>query len=66
MQMVTIPVRCRDPDSLRRTLFEKHRIEVPVTRHGDHVFVRLSVQAYTTQHDLDALVTALSRETEPR
>jgi isopenicillin-N epimerase len=63
MQMVTIPVRCSNPDGLRRTLFDTYRIEVPVTRHGDQVFVRLSVQVYTTQAELDALVDALMRET---
>jgi isopenicillin-N epimerase len=62
-QMVTIPVRTSDADGLRKTLFEKHRIEVPVTRHGDQVFVRLSVQVYTTQDELDALVGALASET---
>jgi isopenicillin-N epimerase len=62
-QMLTIPVRCQDPEGLRKTLFEKHRIEVPLTRHGGQVFVRLSVQAYTTQDELDALVNALTRET---
>jgi isopenicillin-N epimerase len=66
-QMVTIPVRTSDADGLRKTLFDKHRIEVPVTRHvterGDQAFVRLSVQVYNTQDDLDALVTALASET---
>jgi isopenicillin-N epimerase len=61
--MVTIPVRTSDADGLRKTLFEKHRIEVPVTRRGDQVFVRLSVQVYTTQAELDALVDALTSET---
>jgi isopenicillin-N epimerase len=63
-QMLTIPVRTSDADGLRKTLFEKHRIEVPVTRHGNHVFVRLAVQVYNMQDDLDALVNALARETD--
>jgi isopenicillin-N epimerase len=62
-QMVTIPLRTSDADGLRKTLFEKYRIEVPVTRHGNQVFVRLSVQVYNTKGDLDALVNALTRET---
>jgi isopenicillin-N epimerase len=62
-QMVTIPVRTNDADGLRKTLFDKYRIEIPVTRHGDQIFVRLSVQVYTTQDDLDALVNALTSET---
>jgi isopenicillin-N epimerase len=59
-QMVTVPVRRSDAEGLRRALFEQHRIEVPVTQHGPHTFVRVSVQAYNTQADLDALCSALA------
>ncbi len=59
-QMAPIPVRCNNAEALRRALFEQHHIEVPVTQHGSHCFVRLSVQAYNTQADLDALLSALT------
>jgi isopenicillin-N epimerase len=59
-QMVTIPVRCSGAEGLRQALFERHQIEVPVTQHAQQTFVRLSVQAYNTQADMDALVTALA------
>ncbi len=59
-QMVTIPVRSSDAEGLRRHLFEQHRIEIPVTQHGPHTFVRVSVQAYNTQAELDLLVDALA------
>jgi isopenicillin-N epimerase len=59
-QMVTIPVRTADAEGLRSHLFEQHRIEVPVTRHAGHTFVRVSVQAYNTQAELDTLVNALA------
>lgn len=63
-QMVAIPVRLPDaPDAaeaLRRRLFEHHRIEVPVTRHGGQAFVRVSVQAYNEEADLAALEGALA------
>ena len=60
-QMVPIPVRTGDADGLQKTLYEQHHIEVPVTQHGPHTFVRVSVQAYNTQAELDALVGALAR-----
>ena len=59
-QMVTIPVRSGDAEGLRRRLFDRHRIEVPVTQHAGHTFVRVAVQAYNTQADVDALVDALA------
>lgn len=60
-QMVPIPVRCSDAEALRRRLFDEHRIEVPVTQHAGQTFVRVSVQAYTTPEELDALVDALAQ-----
>ena len=60
-QMVTIPVRTSDADGLRTHLFEHHRIEVPVTQHSGQTFVRVSVQAYNTQAELDALISALAQ-----
>lgn len=61
-QMVIIPVRlppAQDAEGLRRWLQEVHRIEAPVTQHAGQVFVRLSVQAYNRQDELDALAEAL-------
>ncbi len=60
-QMVAIPVRAPDADALRAWLFEQHRIEVPVTQHAGHTFVRVSVQAYNTEADLEALEGALAQ-----
>jgi isopenicillin-N epimerase len=48
-----------DGDALRRRLFDDHRIEVPVTRHGAQHFVRVSVQGYNTAEDLQRLEAAL-------
>lgn len=59
-QMLTIPVRAGDAPALRQRLFDHYRIEVPVTRHDGQVFVRISVQAYNTQADLDMLAHALA------
>ncbi|RVU44692.1 aminotransferase class V-fold PLP-dependent enzyme [Rubrivivax rivuli] len=59
-QMVPIPVRSSDPAGLRAWLFDQHRIEVPVTQHAGQVFVRVSVQAYTLDSELQALENALA------
>ena len=58
-QMVPIPVPPCDAEALRSWLFDRHRIEVPVTQHGGRTFVRVSVQAYTTAQDLHRLEAAL-------
>ncbi len=59
---VPLPVPGRDGDALRRALFERHRIEVPVTSHRGALFVRVSVQAYNSDQDLRALASALAAE----
>lgn len=58
--MVSIPVRTREGDALHTHLFDRHRNEVPVTQHGGHTFVRVSVQAYNTQTELETLISALA------
>jgi isopenicillin-N epimerase len=58
-QMVAIPVPAQDAEALRRRLFDAHRIEVPVTQHSGHTFVRVSVQGYTTEDDIARLEAAL-------
>ncbi len=57
-QMVPIPVPHQDADALRRQLFEESRIEVPVTQHAGRTFVRVSVQGYTADEELEALMHA--------
>lgn len=58
-QMVVLPVPPMDPQELGRRLQNDYGIEIPVTTHQNHRFVRLSVQGYNTPGDLDALVQAL-------
>jgi isopenicillin-N epimerase len=59
-QMVVIPVPPADQRELQRRLLDEFRIEIPVTTCGGRPFVRLSVQAYTTEADCEALLAALA------
>jgi isopenicillin-N epimerase len=59
-QMVVIPVPPADQRELQRRLLDESRIEIPATTHAGRLFVRLSVQAYTTEADCDALLAALA------
>ncbi len=58
-QMVAIPVPPMNAEALKTRLFDDFRIEVPVTQHGPHSFVRASFQGYNSPADADALVAAL-------
>lgn len=47
------------PEALKGHLWDKHRIEVPITVHEGQTFVRVSIQGYNTETDLDELYRAL-------
>jgi isopenicillin-N epimerase len=59
-QMATIPLPPCDANKLQQGLYDAYRIEVPIITWGERQFVRVSVQGYNTQDDVDCLVAALS------
>jgi isopenicillin-N epimerase len=60
-QMVAMPVPRCDPIALKAKLLDQHNIEIPVFDWQDHTIVRLSVQGYNTQKDMNVLVNALEQ-----
>ncbi len=58
-QMGTAPLPPIDLAVLKCRLYDEYRIEVPLTQFHDKQFVRISVQAYNSQEDIDLLVKAL-------
>ena len=59
VQMLGFAVDLPEPETLTRRLFDEHRIEVPVFETSHGWTMRVSVQAYNDEADLDALVAAL-------
>jgi isopenicillin-N epimerase len=57
--MISIPIQTPDPEKLQRTLFLDYKIEVPIMRQGNDVYLRYSINAFNTVEDLDALYNAL-------
>jgi isopenicillin-N epimerase len=58
-QMAAFPLPACDAPALQRRLYEEFRIETPITQWNGRQFVRVSVQGYNTQQDVDALLSAL-------
>lgn len=58
-QMCSVPIKTREPEKLQRYLFENYKIEVPVMRQDNFVFLRYSIHVFNTQNDLDILYKAL-------
>lgn len=61
MAIAPLPVQA-DLPALKARLWEQYKIEVPLINWNGRHFVRISVQAYTTQQELDTLVAALEAE----
>lgn len=59
-QMGVAPIPFSDPVILKNRLYQEYKIEVPVIQWQDKVFIRVSIQAYNDQADIDALLQALT------
>jgi len=58
-QMALLPIpRCNEA-KLKNALYDYYRIEIPVSAFDGQEYVRLSVQAYNSERDIDTLVRAL-------
>jgi isopenicillin-N epimerase len=53
------PLPASNLAALKNRLYREHKIEAPLIQWQDQQFVRISVQGYNSQEDVDALVNAL-------
>ena len=60
-QMGVAPLPACDIGLLKTRLYDEYKIEVPLTQWQDRQFIRISIQGYNTQQDVDWLVEALHR-----
>lgn len=61
-QMVAAPLPAEtDIIALKENLYNKHRIEAPLTNWNGYKLIRVSVQGYNTKKDIDTLIKALGR-----
>lgn len=59
-QMCSVPIRTGKPSELKETLIGKYNIEIPVMKINDRTFIRISLNAYNSQDDLEKLYAALA------
>ena len=59
-QMAAFPLPACDTATLQRRLYDEYRVEVPIIEWGGRYLVRMSVQGYNTEDDVEVLTTALA------
>lgn len=59
-QMCSIRIITQWPSELKKLLFTKYKIEIPVMTLNDAVYLRISIQAYNSQNDIDKLYDAVA------
>lgn len=60
LQLFSAEIKTPEPEKLHRHFFDNYKIEIPVMRHGDKVYLRYSINAFNSQDDLDKLFAAIS------
>ncbi|MGE5643022.1 MAG: aminotransferase class V-fold PLP-dependent enzyme [Byssovorax cruenta] len=58
-QMAIAPLPASNLAVLKSRLYDEHNIEVPLVQWQDKQFIRISIQGYNTQGDVDTLMQAL-------
>ncbi len=59
-QMFSIPIKTYNPIALKKILFEKYKIEIPIMPENDSIYLRYSIQGLDCQEDLDLLYKSVS------
>ena len=59
LQLCSFRLRTNEAERVKSLLFDTYKIEVPVMRHGQAVFLRYSINAFNTQEHLDRLYDAM-------
>ena len=58
-QLYSASIKTKEPEKLKAYLYDQYKIEIPVMRQGDDVYLRYSLNAFNTQKDLDYLFDSI-------
>jgi len=58
-QMGIAPLPLSNLTTLKARLYDEYKVEVPLIQWQDRQFIRISVQGYNTQDDIDAVISAM-------
>lgn len=61
LQMFSAELRTSDPETLHDHFHHNYKIQIPVMRQDDKIYLRYSLNAFNTQQDLDKLFDAITK-----
>ncbi len=59
VQMCSAEIKTPEPEKLHQHFFDNYKIDIPVMRHGDKVYLRYSINAFNSQQEMDKLFDAI-------
>jgi isopenicillin-N epimerase len=59
VQLYSAEIKTTEPEKLHRHFFDAYKIEIPVMRQDDKVYIRYSINGFNNQDDLDKLFAAI-------
>lgn len=59
LQLYSAEIKTTEPEKLHRHFFDEYKIEIPVMRQSDKVYLRYSINAFNEQKDLDKLFDSI-------
>jgi len=58
-QLYSTEIKTSEPEKLKSHLYNEYKIQIPVMRHRDKVYLRYSINAFNKQEDLNKLFAAI-------
>lgn len=58
-QICSIPIRTNNPLELKKALYEKYKIEIPIVTFSGDIYLRISFQAYNGADEIETLINAI-------
>ncbi len=58
-QLCSCPIKTNEPAELQKLLYQKYKIEIPIMELNGVHYIRISIQVYNDQSDIDHLIKSL-------
>jgi selenocysteine lyase/cysteine desulfurase len=57
--MCSVPISTANPIGLKSALYDEYKIEIPVVTFTKQIYLRMSLQPYNDEKDVETLINAI-------